>query len=296
MKSTSLPFLVAEPSSVEHSGWRLVTDASFDPVPPQLRSWDYQTVLHLEASVRVRRDEVAAATQLPTSTPLSVVVIARSSKGVVRSVVSSVSVPVQPVYDVALSVRLPGQSLGGRLFLTTFLVAIDPREGGPVSPFRPYQVLWETEESTLLEGHGSQFPTDAADFAVTLPSLKSAAWYLEVDLNEPDAAFLGAVRLTINSGSDIGKRLLAGANDPEADRLQHLLRWDITRQLASRALDWDEIDDSLPDFSDPSTKATLRSILASIWPNATPSAIRVQRRDQPDRFEAHLQNHARIAN
>jgi len=214
----------------------------------------------------------------------------------VRSVVSNVSVPEQPVYDVAISVRLPGQSLGGRLFLTTLLVATDPRDGGPVSPFRPYHVLWETEDSTLLEGHGTQFPTDSADFAVTLPSLKFAAWYLELDLDDPEASFLAAVRLTINSGSEIGKRLLAGASDPDSEQLQRLLRWDVTRQLACRALDWDEIDDSLPDFTKTTTKATLRSILASIWPDVTPAAIRVQRRDQPDRFEAHLQNHARIAN
>ncbi|MER3405108.1 MAG: hypothetical protein C4289_08055, partial [Chloroflexota bacterium] len=74
--------------------------------------------------------------------------------------------------------------------------------------------------SVFLEGDAARFPTEVCDFSAL--STPDALWYLEVDQPlDIDAAFLGSVRLILNSSHPVVRKMLADPSVPELT----VLRW-----------------------------------------------------------------------
>lgn len=294
MKTKVAPFKTSPDSAVRHAGWHLVTNEGEEPLGEDVRAWDYQTTLTVSAAVSIEREELLRRCELHDASDLRVIVLAKSDHTNARGVVASVEVPHQARYDLAVTAVLPGHSLGGRLDLVTQLVALSPVGETPLSAQRRGSILWQTRHRTHLEGAGSRFPTDAADFAVVRPQLKNAAWFLQVDTTDPELSFMSAVRLTLNSGLGEVQRLLAGSGDADVKLLMRTIRWDVTRQLIDAALDWDAIEDSPADFDATTVSGVLRSLLAQVWPHESPSLLRHRRSDDRQLFETEIQHFARF--
>ena len=292
MRATVAPYLQPPPGTVNHSGWRLVDSGGDIPLAAEIPHWDYQSMLVLAAAVSIERQAVLEQCQLDSNSGLAVVVTARSDHTRAHGAIAMVVVPPQARYDLALQAELPGHSLGGRLELKTTLVVSSPQPLSPLAPRRPGSIVWWIRQHTHLEGSGSRFPTDAADFRETRPSEARSGWYLHVDTSDPDASFMSAARVTLNTGNGAVSRLLAGDAGPDTQVLLRTLRWDVTRQLVMYALACEDIDDSPADHDSTTVAGVLRSLLAQIWPLDQPSALRQRWRQNPELLELQVQHRA----
>jgi len=293
MRATVVPYLRPPEAAVNHSGWKLVSADGESDLPPDVPHWDYQTTLHLTAAVSVDRDAVLDGCHLESDSELRVVVTGRSDSTTVRHCIANLLVPAQPTYDLAIGVELPGSDLGGRLFLETLLVVGDPRPADALAPTRPGSILWRTSHRTHLEGEGSRFPTDTADFTVTAPRNAGAGWLLHVDTSDLEAAFMSAVRLTLNTGNPRVRSMLGGGDASEQDMLRGVLRWDVVRQLVLVALQHEDVLRLNHDVESTTLGGVLRHLVASIWPREDPLIVRRRWMDAPEQIEVVVQHHAR---
>jgi len=196
-------------------------------------------------------------------------------------------------FDLAIEFALEGSELGGRLTLETLLVVSDPKPLSNLAPSQPGSILWRTSSWTDLEGIGTQFPTDTLDFkAAGLDA--DAGWQLKIDLSDPDARFMSAVRLTLNSGHPAIERLLSGAKDEGTDQLLRTLNWDVTRQMVEAAVRSEDVAWIDVDLEGTSVAVVLRNLLGRIWPLEAPGTLLQWLNDDPARIESHLQHYSRL--
>jgi len=290
MRVPIVPFLTPPPSAISHGGWFLTTVDGDTPLPDEISHWDYQTVLELAAPVSVDRTVVTQSCQLEWDSGLAVLVMAKASHTNAEIVAQRLDVPTRDSFDLAVEVALDGAELGGRLTLETLLVVTDPKPLGPLAANQPGSILWRQRHWTELEGVGAQFPTDTADFS-HMHRDPRAGWELRVDLTDPDARFMSAVRLTLNSGNAAISRLLKGEKDERTDQLLRTLNWDVTRQMAFLALETEEVAALEVDHEAVSVAGILRNLLAAIWPHESIVTLQRWKEIEPSRLEVHIQHH-----
>ncbi len=293
MRVPIVPFLTPPASAISHGGWFLTTVDGDRQLPSELAHWDYQTVLELAAPVSVDRKAVTEACELEWHTGLAILVLARSSHTNAEIVAQSLDVPARDVFDLAVELSLDGAELGGRLTLETLLIVTDPKPRGPLAAHNPGSILWRHSRWTDLEGVGAQFPTDTVNFSETGRDPR-AGWELRVDLTDPDARFMSAARLTLNSGNAAISRMLKGEKDDRTDQLLRTLNWDVTRQLVFLGLETEEVTSLEVDSDALSVASVLRNLLATIWPHESVVTLQRWRQGDPSRLETHIQQHCRL--
>lgn len=293
MKLPIVPFRTPPDNAVSHGGWLLKSTEGDVALPKEVPHWDYQTALELAAPVSVDRRSVTETCRLDFDSGLAVLVMARSNHTNAECLAARLDLPMNDTFDLAVDIVLEGAELGGRLTLETMLVVTDPRPLDRLAPQHPGSILWRTSHWTDLEGVGTQFPTDTLDFkAVGLDA--EAGWQLRIDLTDPEARFMSAVRLTLNSGHPAIERLLNGGRDDGTEMLLRALNWDVTRQMVQAALMSDDV--AALDF-DPETTSVagvLRNLVGRIWPLESVATLRHWHKNDPARIEVHLQHHARL--
>ena len=241
MKIPIPPFLVAPETAVDFSGWKLIAPGGDIPLPSELEDWDYQTTLNLVASMSIDRGDLLAACELDADSQLSLLVTAHSNSTRTTEQFRLETVPLGDGFDLQIRAAIPGEEFGGRLTIHTFLLVTDPRPTSRLAPQHSGSIIWRTRQSTLLQGVGSQFPTDAIDFGL-FPLLDNrAGWKFEVDMADLETPFLAAARLRINAGDPTMLAVLNGATDPRSADIRRLLKWDITRQMVSLALGAEDV-------------------------------------------------------
>ena len=293
MKRPIVPFLTPTEAAVSHGGWLLKSTEGDVPLPKEVPHWDYQTALELAAPVSVDRSAVTEACQLDFDSGLAVLVMARSNHTNAEFIAARLELPMSETFDLAVEIVLEGAELGGRLTLETLLVVTDPRPRNRLAPQHPGSIIWRATHWTDLEGVGTQFPTDTLDFkAVGLEA--EAGWQLRIDLTEPDARFMSAARLTLNSGHPAIERMLNGAKDEGTEQLLRALNWDVTRQMVQTALMSDEVAGLDIDPETTSVAGVLRNLLGRIWPLESTATLRQWLKNDPARIEVHLQHHTRL--
>lgn len=293
MRRPVVPFRLPPDSAVSHGGWLLRTQGGDISLPKEVPHWDYQTTIELAAPVSVDRRSVTDACRIRFDSGLAVLVMARSNHTNAELVASRLELPMSETFDLAVEIRLKGLVLGGRLTLETLLVATDPHPIDRLAPQHPGSIIWRTSHWTDLEGAGTQFPTDTLDFkAVGLSP--DAGWQLRIDLTNPDARFMSAVRLTLNSGHPAIERLLNGTKDDGTEQLLRTLNWDVTRQMVESAITSDDVVGLEPDLDATSVSGVLRNLLSSIWPLESPMTLRQWSLTDPARIEVRLQQHSRL--
>lgn len=290
MRVPVVPFLTPPESAISHGGWLLTTVNGDIELPAEMSHWDYQTVLELSAPVAIDRRTVTEACQLSWESGLAVLVMARSSHTNTEIVASRLEVPLSDNFDLAIEISLEGRELGGRLTLETLLVTTNPNPTGSLAPRHAGSILWRKSHWTDLEGIGAQFPTDTVDFAQTGRDTR-AGWELRIELGDPDASFMSAARLTLNSGHPAIAKLLRGEKDEGTYQLLRTLNWDITRQMVRLALKSEEVTILEVDPEALSVAGILRNLLASIWPLQSVITLRHWFEHDPSRIEVHLQHH-----
>lgn len=290
MRVPVVPFLVPPSTAISHGGWYLSTTSGDIALPNELPHWDYQTVLELAAPVSVDRREVTRACNLEWDSGLAVLVLARSSHTNAELVGARLDVPLNENFDLAVNLKLESRALGGRLTLETMLVATAPNPLTPLAPQNPGSILWRQSHWTDLEGAGAQFPTDTMDFGATGRDSR-AGWELRIEMTDPEARFMSAARLTLNSGHPAVAKLLRGEKDEGTEQLLRTLNWDVTRQMTYLALQSDEIAALDIDPDAHSVAGVLRNLLATVWPMESVLTLRHWLEHQPNRLEVHLQHH-----
>lgn len=293
MKRPVVPFLTPPDSAISHGEWLLATSDGDVPLPKEVAHWDYQTVLELAAPVSVDRRSVTQACQLEWDSGLAVLVMARSNHTNAEFLATRLDVPMVDDFDLAVDLRLEGAELGGRLTLETILVVSDPKPMSRLAPHHPGSIVWRVSHWTDLEGIGTQFPTDTLDFKAAGMD-PHAGWQLRIDMSDPEARFMSAARLTLNSGHPAIERLLNGAKDEGTDQLLRTLNWDITRQMVQAALASDDVAGRDIDHESTSVAAVLRNLLGRIWPIESTHTLRHWQQHDPARIEVHLQQSARL--
>ena len=294
MKRSFPPFLTPPDDCVLHGGWHLESAQGDSLLPSEMQHWDYQTVLRLSASVQISRSQVLEACDLEDSTHLVLLVTAHSDQTRTERPIACLDVPREEKFDLAVRVELPGTDLGGLLSLYTSLVAADPRPTSDLAPFESASTLWKTRHRTHLQGISAQFPTDASDFNLTHPSNPNAAWELRLDTTDPDARFMSAARLTLNTAHEAVQELLSGADNDSTRQLERMLRWDVTRQMTLRGLTLDETRTAEFDPEATSVAGVLRNVIAAVWPAMTADEVHHRYLNEPARTELDLQHHCRI--
>lgn len=293
MKRPIVPFLTPQDSAVSHGDWLLRSPEGDDPLPKEIPHWDYQTILEMAAPVSVDRRAVTEACHLDRTSGLAILVMAKSSHTNAEILAARLDLPMADTFDLAVELRLEGLELGGRLTLTTLLVVTDPKPLDRLAPQHPGSIVWRTSHFTDLEGVGTQFPTDTMDFkSAGLDA--DAAWQFRVDLSDPEARFMSAARLTLNSTHPAITRLLAGAKDAGTEQLLRTLNWDVTRQMVFAALNSEDVAGLEPDPDAVSVAGVLRNLLGRIWPSVTTATLRQWRITDPARIEVHLQHSVKL--
>ncbi|WP_243058319.1 hypothetical protein [Nocardioides sp. SR21] len=293
MRRPIVPFLTPPEAAVSHGGWLLRSGEEDIPLPTEVPHWDYQTTLQLAAPVSVDRRTVTEVCHLDRESGLAVLVMVKSSHTNAEILAARLELPMADTYDLAVELQLDGPELGGRLTLTTLLVVTEPKPLDRLAPQHPGSIIWRTSHWTDLEGVGTQFPTDTVDFAAAGMD-PDAGWQFRIDLADPDARFMAAARLTLNSGHPAIVRLLAGAKDAGTEQLLRTLNWDITRQMVFAGLDSDDVVGLEIDHDATSVAAVLRNLLGRIWPTVSTATLREWRRSDPSRIEIHLQHNVKL--
>lgn len=293
MKLPVVPFLTPPESAISHGEWRLATADEDMQLPKEVPHWDYQTTLELAAPVSVDRGVVTEACDLEWDSGLAVIVMARSNHTNCEILAARLELPMSETFDLAVELRLDGAELGGRLTLETLLVATEPKPKGRLAPQHPGSILWRSSYWTDLEGVGTQFPTDTLDFAAAGLD-PSAGWQFKVDLSDPDARFMSAARLTLNSSHPAMERLLSGARDEGTEQLLRTLNWDISRQMVQAALASDAVLELDVDHEATSVASVLRNLLGRIWPIESTVTLRHWYANDPSRIEVRVQHAARL--
>jgi hypothetical protein len=238
-------------------------------LPEEIGQWDYQRELTFACSVMVDRVALATECELEIDSELTLVVMASSSGTKIERKIAEVQLPMLSPYEVTLEASLAGVELGGRLVLTTLVVARSPRPTGAFAASLPGSILWREVHATHLEGVGPQFPTDSEPFDVTRPDIAQAGWVLSVDSSDLDALFTSCVRLTLNDSRPIVQQLLA-------------------------ALRLDEVVEAGIDPDATTLLGVLRNLLASLWPTTSIASLRLQMEESPERIEAKIQHARRL--
>ena len=293
MKKPIVPFLTPPDSVVSHGEWLLQSVDGDVPLPKEVPHWDYQTTLELAAPVSVDRGAVADACHLERESGLAVLVMAKSSHTNAEILAARLDLPMADTFDLAVELQLDGKELGGRLTLSTLLVVTEPKPLDRLAPQHPGSIVWRTSQWTDLEGVGTQFPTDTIDFTAAGMN-PDAGWQFRIDLSDPDARFMSAARLTLNSGHPAIVRLLAGAKDAGTEQLLRTLNWDITRQMVHAGLDSDDVAGLDIDLEATSVAGVLRNLLGRVWPTVSTATLRQWRRTDPSRIETHLQHNVKL--
>ena len=295
MKVQVPPFRVPQSDSVVQNAWVLNTMDGAVPLLPMLKTWDYQTQLHLSSRVFIDRAAVLRVSDLADTSELALLVISRSSTTKIERPMQMLMVPGRDDVEIRLDFTLNGDELGGKVTLETLLVARSPVPLNRLAASRPGSILWRSTQTTVVDGLDAQFPTDAENFGATLPGARDAGWVLRVDQYDMDALFMSAVRLTLNSGLPAIQRMLQGSSDPSTVLLGRMLDLDITRQLVYLAIRSEEVRGQDVDHESLTLAGVLRSLLAQIWPTVGPDTLLRWANEKPDRIEGQLQNVRRLA-
>ena len=258
----------------------------------KLPHWDYQTTVELAAPVSVDRRAVTEACRLD----FEVVWRCWSWRGRITPTPSSLQhdleLPMSDTFDLAVEIA-PGRGPN--------LGAASPWRHCWSSPTPGHSTASLRSTPEASSGGPANGPTSKAwvPSSQLTPwtsrrsdSTRGAGWQLRIDLTDPEARFMSAARLTLNSGHPAIERLLNGAKDDGTEQLLRALNWDVTRQMVQAALASDEVQVStsiprrppLPESSGTFSDESGRSRASQLSKD--------RNRTDPARIEVHLQHHS----
>ena len=243
MAKTVLPYFSADPAAITSSGWSLLTDDGWIPLPESLPDWDYNTDLRVAAHISADDPLLRRSTGLGDTTPFRWAVTMQSADVRLGRLVGAE--PYSAGQAVSFDLILRGADLGQVVELRTTLTRADSDPKTPDGLARlAGSILWEHRTRIVLVGDLARFPVLVTDFAASGLD-PDASWALEVP-DDLDAPVLGSLLLLINErDSALVKEVTGGASGDLAAAMQEFVIATLldraaacSEQLLSE--DWDE--------------------------------------------------------
>ncbi|BBY28104.1 hypothetical protein [Mycolicibacterium sediminis] len=283
------PYLLPPESACVAGPWTIEDGTELND---RLDHWDPFTNLNLVREIQVDVEAVRTACLLGDDAALAL--IATWTATTTR--IAGYGPPVElgsggGLLRTALTLLVPGASVGGRLDLNTRLVLRYPGAApSPIAPRRAGAVLWTDEDRIALEGGASRFPVTAADFTTNPRYPDAAAWVLEWDPDDLDGPVLGGMRLLVNSShATLLQTLRSGSADARATAVRSFVTFDAARSLVKGALGSDRFVEDPEAFPDGSMGRMLFELLTLCWPGVPVSVLRGRSIEDPARLDAELQ-------
>lgn len=295
MRLAVRPFAVAADDSVRFTtAWHEVRGDHVELLGESIKDWDYLTVLRLRADLEVDTAAVRRSAHLGSSAALMVAVSAGSSSTRIRGPVWARDLTPTTAERVQIEFEVAGGELGGRLDLITQLIVGEPDPADELGSPHRGAIIWRDRHSVVLEGDAAQFPTETADLSAAPYNLPKAAWLLEIVTDDLDVAAAAAVRLVVNDAHPVMRRVLDGDSSADAVLALEAMRWDVARQLIETGLNTPEFVERNETFEEDSFGWILASIVATHFPGESPRSLSALRDVEPSKFEATLQDAARV--
>lgn len=289
---SAVPFRTAPLDAVVAGQWHVQTAEGAQVLPSALHHWDYNQHLHLGRPVDVDVAAVRTRCNLSPDDALRLVAVWSSPGTPLRGRLAEV--PVNEMEGIARFVLhgiASGYELSGQLQIDTLLVLATARPSRvPLVATRAGSILWRDTYSTVVEGEAPRFPVETVDFAGTLWAPPGASWNLAWDPHDLRQPFLGAVRLMINSGSElVVKAVSRNDPDPTATAIRSVIQYEVGRALIRGALLNDEFRQDPAGFPEGTVGCVLWRLLGLLFPGDSPSGIKNLMDENPDRFDTVLQ-------
>ena len=254
---------------------------------PTVKGWDYSTSVHARFTCRVDLAALLRTTHLGDDARIRLVLRWRSTTSGIRGVSAGTVVDEGESVD---ELALDGSELGGDLLLDAALI-LDSAGSAPgsLAPHRPGSVLWSLRKKLELEGDRERFPVELISFRQAGLRGSKGTWSVKWDSQDLEHAVGSAIRLQLNLDHPMARAAAKAPDDPKNEELIGVLRWDITRQLITAALDDEENFHTLDDWPDRTLGAALASRIRTVFPGRSLEYCRDLRFKHRQDFETVLQ-------
>lgn len=219
-----LPHSVAAPEAVTLKRWWFkLEDGDVRELPDAIEGWDYNSRLVIGADFDIDLDELSASTGLPTDAITAVAsldcpTVAERFTGR-ASVVDG---------HQAIEVELPRGRGADAISVALHLVAARASSlDSATAETRTGARLFDSDPRRVrIEGTGDRFPVEVVRFSSI--GLEFAPWTIIMDFDDLNDAFMGSVRLFVNSEHPLGA---AASNPSRTESSAYIMQIDTMRLL-----------------------------------------------------------------
>ena len=251
-----------------------------------VEGWDYSTPVQVRFTCRVDLAALLGSASLGDDALIRLVLRWRSTGTGIRGV--SEGTIVDNAHPVA-ALALDGTELGGDLLIDAALILDSAgKTPGTLAPHRPGSLLWSRRRKLELEGDRERFPVELVSFRQAGLRGPKGTWSLKWDSRDLEHAVGSAVRLQMNLDHPRSRAAAKAPDDPRNAEFIGVLRWDITRQLITAALDDEEHFHTLDDWPGRSLGAALAARIRTVFPGRSLDECRVLRLTHSQDFETTL--------
>jgi hypothetical protein len=287
-----LPYLTI-PAALVKVRW---CDGNSGDLPVSLEGWDPTSAMQAFAVVEMNPADVFKACGLDNAARLKVQMSWASPQGTrIRGAGSFEVVEYSPA-SIAFTVStiVEGSAIGVSVDLKVCVTLSQPGGVNPLAPSRVGAILWEESFRMSVEGDGSRFPVEWADFESSVGLHAGAKWFLDWEPENPQLPILRGVRLYLNSApGPFADAVRGGGLTLEQNRILEVLNFDIARQLLRGLATHDEIVED-GGFDDESIGATVLRLFRALFPNYSLEKFRNYVVSEPEEFESDLQSKMRL--
>ena len=252
-----------------------------------VEGWDYSTPVNVRFTCRVDLAALLQSVNLGVDARIRLVLRWRSTASGIRGVSEGAIVDEG---EVLAELALHGAELGGDLLVdATLILESAGTAPGVLAPHRPGSVLWSLRRKLELEGDRERFPVELISFKQAGLRGPKGTWSLKWDSRDLEHAAGSAVRLQMNLDHPLSRAAAKAPDDPKNYEFIGVLRWDITRQLITAALDDEANFHTLDGWPDRTLGAALAARIQAVFPGRSLEDCRYLRSKHSQDFETALQ-------
>lgn len=277
------PHRVASAESVDWSGWWTGRGDRRQPLPTRLSGWDYasEETVGITATIHVEQLLHSSGVQRPDWLEF---VVRADCPSVQQRFIAKFPLGLEGE-PTDLTIELPPGQLAVDVRLSAHIVLAKTvaRSADRTAYQRGARIASSDSFTLQLEGDGTRFPTESAAFS--LLGLEEAPWTLMTTYEGLDDAFMGGVRLLINTEHRLGQLVLQQEHPAGLDRL---LFGDVFRMMVADVATRNDLSE-IHELADGSIGAVLAEVTDRFLQRSLLAAAELYRHS-PVEFEALVQD------